>query len=252
MTYQNHMSYEQRLKEEIFKEVSRMISEGIIDPDKLKRNKMEKTMYHTLTFNRALTWDNSENVFLVQTAEELIGIYILRSKVYKNLGYDKEFPEIIEGMNFDKYDKNAAILYTQKDGQMTGTCRIIFDTDKKLPIDKNYSLDELRTRGKEITELSRLVIDKPRKSGLGKEFKYLTSGVFNMLKCNNITRVVSVMMEEHFSLYSKFGGFKQKAFLSSYGELDKPFVITVWDITKVSTFFKKLFLGIREQDAASI
>ena len=203
-------------------------------------------MYHTLVFNRTLIWDFSENVFLVQTAEELIGIYRLRSKVYKNLGYDKEFPEIIEGMNFDEYDKNAAILYTQKDGHMTGTCRIIFDTGEKLPIDKNYSLDDIRSMGKDITELSRLVIDKPRKSGLGKEFKYLTSGVFRMLKSNNITRIVSVIKEEHFSLYDKFGGFEKKALLASYGELDKSFLITSWDITQVSTFFKKLFLGIAE------
>ncbi|HIP11922.1 MAG TPA: GNAT family N-acetyltransferase [Arcobacter sp.] len=246
MTYPRYRTKELVLQEEISYTIDQLIVEKIIAPSVAQRNKMEKTMYYTLTFNRALTWDNSENVFLVLTVQELIDIYILRSKVYKNLGYDKEFPEIIEGMNFDKYDKNAAILYTQKDGQMTGTCRIIFDTGKKLPIDKNYSLDELRTSGKEITELSRLVIDKPRKSGLGKEFKYLTSGVFHMLKCNNITRVVSVIMEEHFSLYSKFGGFEQKALLSSYGELDKPFVITAWDITKVSIFFKKLFLGIRE------
>ena len=53
-------------------------------------------------------------------------------------------------------------------------------------------------------------------------------------------------MEEHFALYSKFGGFEKKALLTSYGALDKPFVITSWDITKVSTFFEKLFLGGRE------
>jgi N-acyl-L-homoserine lactone synthetase len=198
-------------------------------------------------FNRSLIWDDSKNVFVVKTAQELIDIYTLRSKVYKNLGYDKEFPEHIEGINFDEYDEHAAILYTVKENQLTGTCRIIFDTRHNLPIDKNYSLDAIRKKGQKLTELSRLIIDKPEKNGLGKEFKHLTSGVFRLLKYNGITRIVSVIMEEHFTLYSKFGGFEKKALLTSYGELNKPFVITSWDITKVSTFFKRLFLGVREE-----
>lgn len=252
MTYPKESIDNEVLRKEISEAVQDLIAKKTIIADELGLKKMEKTMYHTLKFNRALIWDNSENVFLVLSVQELIDIYILRSKVYKSLGYDKEFSEIIEGMNFDKYDENAAILYTHKDGQVTGTCRIIFDTGKKLPIDKNYSLDGLRSRGKDITELSRLVIDRPEKSGLGKEFKYLTSGVFRMLKSNHINRIVSVIKKEHFSLYNKFGGFEQKALLPSYGALNKSFVITSWDITKVSTFFKKLFLGIREQESTSI
>ena len=246
MTHYNPSKNKKRLREEVSYSVKELIEKKIINPCIAQRDILERVMYRTLIFNRLLIWDNLENVSVVQTAQELMNIYRLRSKVYKSLRYDKEFPEYIEGINFDEYDEHAAILYTVKENQLTGTCRIIFDTEKRLPIDKNYSLDALRSKEKKLTELSRLIIAKPGGNGLGKEFKYLTSGVFHLLKSNGVTRIVSVIMEEHFALYSKFGGFEKKALLTSYGALDKPFVITSWDITKVSTFFEKLFLGGRE------
>jgi len=156
---------------------------------------MERTLYRTIVFNRALQWEYSDDVALATDVDTLMEIYALRSRVYKMLGYDKEFPEIIEGMNFDRYDEHAAVLYVRKHGEVTATCRVIFDEGGRLPIDKYYSLDDLRSPHVQLAELS--------------------------------------------------GGFEQKAQLSVYGDLQKPFVITAWDISRISPFFKRLFLGMR-------
>ncbi len=178
---------------------------------------------------------------MVSSVKELIQIFMLRSKIYKKLNYNSEFPDLIEGLNFDFYDKNSAILYIKKDQVITGTCRLIFDSDKKLPIDKNYSLDYLRVDEKKISEVSRLIIEH-QNAGLSQEFKLLTKGIYYVIKQNNLDFSISVIKEEHFKLYRRFGGFDIEEKLNSYGHLDNSFVITSWDILKISIFFKKLFL----------
>jgi len=195
-----------------------------------------------ITFNRTLTFaQNTPNLHLVSTPKELIEIFLLRSKVYTKLNYNSEFPDVIEGLNFDLFDENAAILYTKKEGVITGTCRLIFDSDKKLPIDKNYSLDYLREENKRIAEVSRLVIEH-QSSGLNLEFKLLTKGVYFVIKQNNLDASISVIKDDHFKLYNRFGGFYIEERLHTYGHLDNTFVITSWNILKISNFFKKLFL----------
>jgi len=148
-------------------------------------------------------------------------------------------------MNFDRYDEHAAVLYVRKHGEVTATCRVIFDEGGRLPIDKYYSLDDLRSPHVQLAELSRLIIEKPVKNGLDRSFKHLTAGVYRIMKGNNVGSLVSVMSPEHFGMYENFGGFEQKAQLSVYGDLQKPFVITAWDISRISPFFKRLFLGMR-------
>ena len=244
MTYPNHKKEELGLKEEISEAIAQMIEEKIINPNEVQRRQMVLTMYRTLVFNRELKWKAMDNVFLVQSVEALLDIYRLRSRVYASLGYTKEFPEMIAGVDFDQYDERAAILYTQKEGRVTGTCRIVFDDKHTLPIDKNYSLNFLRKKGEPFGELSRLIIEKVQKRGLGREFRHLTLGAYQLMKHNHLTRVVSVILEEHFRLYKKFGGFEKKALLSSYGQLNKPFLISTWDIESVSQYFKKVFLGL--------
>ena len=197
----------------------------------------------TLIFNESLSWgDSVKNVSLVSTIEELIKIYILRSQVYKKLNYDKEFPDAISGLNFDEYDEYSAIIFTKINGIITGTCRVIFDKDNTLPIDKNFSLGYLRQRNKKLAELSRLVV-KNEKKGLQQEFKYLTKGAYLVMKKNEFSTLISVMVKEHFSLYDKFGGFKIEDEIKSYGSLGLPFIITSWEVSEITHFFKKVFLS---------
>ena len=195
-----------------------------------------------IEFNKKLIWENSsKNLYLATTAKEFIEIFKLRSEIYTELKYDNEFPDMIKGLNFDDYDENSAILYTKVDGIVTGTCRVIFDSDKKLPIDSHFSLDYLRIKYFNMVEISRLSV-KHDTVGLNQEFKWLTKGVYLISVKNSINKTVSVIKNEHFKLYSKFGGFHIEKELNTYGYLNKPFIITSWNILQVSNFFKRAFL----------
>ena len=124
---------------------------------------------------------------------------------------------------------------------VTGTCRVIFDSDKKLPIDSHFSLDYLRIQLKSIAEVSRLVV-KHNSNGLNQEFRWLTRGVYLISIKNSITKTVSAIKDEHFKLYSKFGGFTFEKRIDTYGKFPIPLIITVWDTLKISNFFKRAFL----------
>ena len=171
----------------------------------------------------------------------MLKIFRLRSEVYREINYNNEFPDIINGLNFDDYDENSAILYTKIDDIVTGTCRVIFDSDKKLPIDSHFSLDYLRLQHKDIAEVSRLTV-KHSNIGLNQEFKWLTRGVYLITIKNSIRKTVSALKSEHFKLYSKFGGLKIEKKFDIYGELPNISIITLWDASQISNFFKKAFL----------
>ncbi len=206
------------------------------------KKKLVQIISEGIRFNKNLIWKNgSKNLFLATTVKEFIEIFKLRSEIYTKLKYDNEFPDMIKGLNFDSYDENSAILYTKVEGVVTGTCRVIFDSDNKLPIDTHFSLDYLRIKNKTIAEISRATI-KHSSIGLNQEFKWLTKGVYLITIKNSITKTVSVIKNEHFKLYNKFGGFHIEKELKTYGHLDKPFIITSWNILKISNFFKRAFL----------
>jgi hypothetical protein len=89
------------------------------------------------------------------------------------MNYNSEFPEFIDGLDFDEYDECSAIVYSKRDNSITGTCRLIFDsTERKLPIDEKFCLDYLRNEKGMIGEGSRVIIKNIE--GLKPEFKLLT------------------------------------------------------------------------------
>lgn len=104
---------------------------------------LEEIVEETISFNKKINWDFSlKNLQIVTNVEELIEVFKLRSDVYRNINYQKEFPDTIEGLNFDIYDKKSAIIFYQNDKNITGTTRLIFDSENKLPTDKIYSFDD--------------------------------------------------------------------------------------------------------------
>ena len=204
-------------------------------------NRLSKIIKNTIDFNEKLYEVGTlDDVLLATSVEELMEIFILRSKVYKEMGYSNEFPESIEGLNFDKYDECSAIVYSKREF-ITGTCRLIFDSDKKLPIDAKYSLDSLRTKSKHrnLVEASRVIIKNSE--GLKPEFKLLTIDSYKILASYQLN-AVSVMTEEHLKLYKKFGGLSIEKSFQGYGSLKNEFFLTLWDTSSISPFFQKIFL----------
>jgi hypothetical protein len=207
-----------------------------------KRLFLEEVIEETISFNKKIVWENrNENLKLTRTAEEMIKVFQLRSEVYTEIGYQSECPDTIEGLNFDKHDKNSAIIYYEYNNEITGTLRFIFDSKNKLPSEGVMPFDEYRSKYKSIGELSRNIV-RHNKGGLGQEFKYLMNGVHNVFTNNDVDMTLSGIRKDHYRMCSKFGGINIIKEISSYGEVDLPFLIISWDLNSVSPFFKKAFL----------
>ena len=208
-----------------------------------KRLYLEEIIEETISFNRNLSWDDiNKSLKLTTSAEELIKVFEFRSDVYTEIGYQNEFPDVIEGLNFDIFDKSAGIVYYQNNKVVTGSCRLIFDSKNKLPSEDKYSFNNLRDEYGILGEISRNAVRNNTKKGLGLEFKYLMAGMYNVFINNNIDLTLSVMKKEHYKLFSKFGGNDVVDELCDYGELKQTSLIISWDPSKVSNFFKKVFL----------
>jgi len=204
---------------------------------------LEEVIDETISFNKSLQWEqNTQNLHLTTTAEELVQVYNLRSTVYKDLGYDDEFPDVIEGLNFDDYDKSSAVIYYRNNSEITATCRLIFDSPYSLPSEDKFSYDDFRLEHNCIGEISRNII-KHKSQGLNMEFKYLMRGVYNVFINNDIDIALSVIKQDHLKLFHKLGGVEVVEELKGYGELDNSFYVISYDPKYASKFFKKVFLN---------
>lgn len=207
-----------------------------------KRIFLEEILEETIYFNRKLNWEQTnENLRLVNTAEELIEVFKLRSDIYTDIGYQDEFPDTIEGLNFDKYDKNAAILFYETNSKITGSIRFIFDSATKLPTESKVSFDNLRNQYDTIGELSRLIVKK-EKNTLSLEFKYLMQGVYHILMNNNIDITLLAIIKKHYKLYKRFGGTNIIQEMDDYGKLGQEMYLISLDPSLASNFFKRTFL----------
>lgn len=207
-----------------------------------KRIFLEKIIDETTAFNKSLNWDDSnKNLNLTTTAEKLIEVFKLRSEIFTEIGYQNEFPDTIEGLNFDKFDVNSAVLFYKNDKKVTGSLRCVFDSKDKLPSEEKFSFSTIRKNHNMIGELSRLVV-KNEKKGLNLEFKNLFAGVYTLFTNNDIDLLLTGIKEEHYKLYSKFGGTKIIKNLNSYGKLKLSALILSWNPHEASRFFKKAFL----------
>lgn len=207
-----------------------------------KRILLEEIVEETISFNKKINWDFSlKNLKIVTNAEDLIKVFELRSNVYKNINYQKEFPDVIDGLNFDIFDKKSAIIFYQNDKNITGTTRLIFDSENKLPTDKIFNFDNLRKEYNKIGELSRLIVKNENK-GLNLEFKYLMKGAYLLFILNEIDMTFLGIKKEHYKLYERFGGSSIITELDNYGNLDLDALILSWNPSEVSNFFKKTFL----------
>lgn len=207
-----------------------------------KRLFLEEIIEESIAFNKKLSWNNEQKVLkLTTTAEDLIKVFKLRSEVYATKGYQREFKDEIEGLNFDTYDTHSAIFYYQSGQEISGSIRLIFDEKHFLPTEKNVSLDYLRKH--KLVELSRQVVKQSDK-GLGLEFKNFYKGIYELAVQNpeKISLILAAITSDHYDLYSKFGGMKIEKELDAYGNLDKAILVLSWNIQEVSAFFKKCFL----------
>lgn len=207
-----------------------------------KRIYLEETIEECISFNKKFVWaETNPNLKLATTAEELVEVFQLRSEVYGGLNYQDEFPDTIDGLNFDDYDQNSAIFLYKNNGKITGTTRLIYDSPNMLPIEDKFSFDEMRKKYNTIGELSRLIV-KNESKGLSLEFKYLMAAIHNFFIHNDIDMTFLVIVKEHYKLYTKFGGSSIIKEFDDYGKLGHGTMVLSWNPDEVSKFFKKAFL----------
>lgn len=206
-----------------------------------KRTFLEEIIEESIAFNKTLSWQHGQQLKLTTTAEALVNVFKLRSEIYGAKGYQCEFKDAIEGLNFDTFDTHSAIFYYQSGHEVTGSIRLIFDTKQALPTEKSLSFDYLREY--KLVELSRQVVKQDGK-GLGLEFKNFYKGIYELVAQNpdKVNLILAAITSDHYPLYAKFGGIKIEKELEAYGNLDKPIFILSWNIQEVSAFFTKCFL----------
>ena len=161
--------------------------------------------------------------------------------MYEDLGYQTDYPDRIQGLNFDIYDKNAAILTYTSDNTLTGTTRLIFDSVNKLPSESKLSSNYLRSKYENIGEISRLIINNKQK-GLNIEFKYLMEGIYTLFMHNKIDITFFIVVKKHYKLYSKFGGIEITESIENFGNIKDSVYMLSWNPALASNFFKKAFL----------
>lgn len=207
-----------------------------------KRIFLEETVEESVAFNKTINWNiEDKQLKLVSNVEELIEIYKLRSEVYENI-YKDEVPDTIEGLNFDEHDKHSAIIYSKNNGIVTSSARLIFDMKRyKLPSEEKFSFDYMREKYTTLGEISRNIV-KHQNSGLNLDFKNSMRGIHHLFINNDIDMTLSGIKQEHFKLYSKFGGIEIEKEMESYGNVDVPFYIISWNPSLVSKFFERAFL----------
>ena len=207
-----------------------------------KRVFLESIIDETISFNKKLSWNSdNKNLALTKTAEELVEVFKLRSDVFTEIGYQDEFPDTIEGLNFDIYDKTSAVIYYKNNKEVSATIRLIFDSENKLPSEEKESFDDMRAKYNSIGEISRNIV-KTRGQGLNLEFKYLMCGIYNVFINNDIDIALSGIRQEHLKLFKKLGGVEIYKELNSYGSLETPCLIISYNPNYASNFFKKVFL----------
>ncbi len=211
-----------------------------------KRCLFDEVIEESISFNKKLNFDyQNPNLQLTTTAEELVEVFKLRSDVYDSINYLHEFPDTIEGLNFDSFDKNSAVIYYQNNNKVTGSIRLIFDSKQKLPTEEKYSFNQLRTQYSTIGEMSRYVVFNSGR-GLNLEFKYLMCGIYNIFINNDIDIAFSGIKQEHLKLYKKLGGVEIVKEMDGYGSLKTPFYIISYNPNYASKFFKKVFLNEKD------
>lgn len=205
-----------------------------------KRFYLEKIIDETISFNKNLTFENFKHTKLVSTAEELIEVFKLRSDIYSSLNYGSEFPDIIEGLNFDELDTKSAIAYCKNNNIVTGTIRLIIDSKDNLPTSKKIK-DKFNFNYNSMSEISRIIV-RNSQEGLCLEFKYLMKALYKIFIDNNIDIAISVIKKDHLKLYQKLGGVEVIDEVEGYGTLKSTFLIISYDPKSASKFFKKVFL----------
>lgn len=203
--------------------------------------KLRDIIVQSIKLNSSQKWIPYDKIDLIRTPEDMLALMRLRSEVYAPLpGYSEEFPNYISNMLFDDFDKSSIIFIHKRGDDITGSIRIVLDNENGLPTEEKFSFDYLRN-DHNIAEFSRQVIH-PDYQNKGTEFRKFYSASYGWALMNGIDMFLAGIDREHLKLYQKFGGINVEQELDGYGMIKRPFLITSWDISQISPYFRKTVL----------
>lgn len=98
---------------------------------------------------------------IANTLAERESVFKLAYQVYLEKGYIRQNGNEWLIQNYDENKETIILMVQDKEKNIAGAVTIVFDDCSKLPADKIYrdELTSLRTSGKKIAEISRLVIN---------------------------------------------------------------------------------------------
>ncbi len=169
---------------------------------------------------------------VAKTPQDFIAAFNLRSRVYSQMGYGKEFAAADSGLDFDKYDPySVTFLYKTREGVPFATSRFIIDNNEVgLMTEKYCDINHYRKKGK-IMEASRMIILP--------EFQKRTNTLFNNVALalnfgqkNGITQIVCAVVNSHVGMYLALGGVEVIKKNIECG-LEEKISILNWDMSRV-------------------
>ena len=192
------------------------------------------------------------NLKFATTEAEILETMQLRSRAYTKLGYNRQFPEEINGLNYDDFDRNSLILISKFNEKITGTLRIVYDSIINLPSEKMIELNNLRKKYR-LAELSRLIVDPEFRSGNRENgsmpFNNLFAGTYWTFHLTHLNKYLMVMKNEHAARYLKFGGIENLG-TTKYENLNQDSQILLWNPSQISKEFEEKILGKKIEVAA--
>lgn len=205
-------------------------------------NELSDLINDSIKFNTK-PWPFCNLVKVIKTPKDFLEVAYLRSLVYKKEGYLKEFPEKIIGLEYQKNDSYSQIFYRKMNGFITSSVKVIFGTYGKLPSETKLNYDKFRKLYKNIFEWSRFVVHPNVKQKLT-EMKSNFQAAYYFYTFYNQSLYILTLSKKHFKRYQSYGGITIiKELPEGYGDIEVPFTIVSWDMSKVSRFFLEKIIG---------
>lgn len=185
---------------------------------------------------------------ILTSSDDLIEMMKLRSEVFDPIpNFKKEFPDGQLGLNFDKFDKYSVNLGYKQDGKITGTVRIIMDSELGLQSEEVYNpiigFNKLRqhhkSNGKSICELSRLAVDP--KARARKTFEQILGASGLHAIENNIGTQLSSMAQKTYQLLLSKVGMTILKDIPNHGKINIPCYILDWSPANFTDHYKNRF-----------
>lgn len=202
-------------------------------------NGLFKIITDAISLSRSKIPPKTKKIEMLTNEKDLINSYFLRSYVYNLAGYDSEFRESVEGLEFDKFDSSSISFGYIHDGEMVGSIRIALDGTLGFPSEKYCPEIANLREDSSIAEISRTVILPEFRNNLGILFEQIIASI-QFARLNGIDKVFYGSPKPIMEMYEKHvGGSIRLRDNVQYGNLKERLYFRAVDVNNLSPKFEK-------------